>query len=244
VRADTKPIELDLLMRFNVYKRRDRVRNACKFFLAAVPAAASAKVTVSTYYDGDPKAENSSPEKARLEWSALLGGSGGDVVDDLQSRIEPDVRQVKVGGDIRLRFTLAHVDPTQVNSGQFGRRFSNVAVWDGKYSNGYRNHGFEVRQPDGTTIFLQPKEILNWDKNIPHLVTIPTNGTYVLPNWVEGETYKSLKALGLAATQIGVYIITGIYSETGDLTADGQVEPRLTWGGRIASNTIKVEVAP
>ena len=161
----------------------------------------------------------------------------------LQAKIEPRERRVKSAAISRLRFTLEHVDPMQVNVGQFGRRFPNLAVWDGKYSNGYRNYGFEVRQPDGTTVFLQPKEILDWDKNVPHLVSIPANGSYVLPNWVEGRLPSRSWRWGSHHARRRLHHHRDL-TESGDLATEGSAEPRLTWGGRIATNTIKVEVAP
>ena len=66
---------------------------------------------------------------------------------------------------------------------------------------------------------------------------------YVLPGWVEADSFKSLKALGLDTTEPGDYSITGIYSETGAAAGPAQ-DPQPLWGGSIASNTVTVHVSP
>ena len=128
----------------------------------------------------------------------------------------------------------------QVKTGQFASQRDSVWVWDGKYSNGYRNFAFEVRTPDGESHYLRPKVIDNWDKNIPHPVEISAGKPYVLPGWTEESGTKSLKELGLDLTQPGVYSITGVYLENGGHDKDRDVE-RTLWGGNIATNTVTVK---
>jgi len=135
--------------------------------------------------------------------------------------------------------------PGKAKPERFGTTPKSVFVWDGKYSNGYRNHAFFVTTPDGKTTLLRPKVIADWDKNAPHPVAITAKGSYHLPNWVEGETLKSLKSLGLDTTIPGTYTITGLYEETGNKAENegGKArEATQMWGGSIISNTITVEV--
>ncbi|MBI5725232.1 MAG: HEAT repeat domain-containing protein [Planctomycetes bacterium] len=150
----------------------------------------------------------------------------GDIVDGLQGVIRAKDSKVKAGEDIQVEFKLQAVDKA-------------VVVWDGKYSNGYRNHSFEVRMPDGKTAVLRPGEKRAWDKNAPHPVEITKDKPYVLPEWVEGVTFKSLKTLGLDTSKPGKYVITGRYEEVGGVEGNVKI-----WGGSIATNSITVEVEP
>src|SRR6185436_13964962 len=78
-------------------------------------------------------------------------------------------------------------------------------------------------------------------KNIPHLVEVTMGRMYVLPAWVEGQTFKSLKELGLDTTQPGTYQITGVYMESAGKEPDEK--GRMAWGGELFTNTVRVEVA-
>ncbi len=76
-----------------------------------------------------------------------------------------------------------------------------------------------------------------WDKNAPHPVGIAPDKPYILPNWVEGDDYKSLKSLGVDATQKGNYKITGLYEETHQPIQNNNPE---IWGGVVRSNTLTI----
>jgi hypothetical protein len=171
----------------------------------------------------------------------VLGTDSGDIVDSLQGRIRAKSNTVKAGEDIPVEFELRFANPAVVKDGRFAREQDSVFVWDGKYSNGYRNHAFLVRTPDGESHLLRPKVIGAWDKNVPHPVEVKEGKPYVLPEWFEGKTFKSLKALGLDTSQPGTYSITGVYQETGSTGKAFGTECML-WGGEIATNTIVVEV--
>lgn len=230
--------ELDVVMSYRSY---ETIANTFNFLLVAVPKSKELTVAVSTYWPGSDT-PYATPDKARLEWKAAFGPDAGDIVDGLQGTIRAKNQTVKVGDDTLVEFTLKHIDPAVVKDGVFAKVFHQPpAVWDGKYSKGYRNHSFEIRTPDGSGLLLQPKVISNWDKNAPHPVDITAEKPYVLPEWMEGETFKSLKNLGLDAAKPGTYTITGIYSELGGQT-ERQGKPVTLWSGTMASNTITVEV--
>ncbi len=239
-----KPPALEVVMGYVIYKKRPQVVERCNFLVAAVPRLPRLDVTVSTYhpFNGGPYA---TPAKAMLEWRGVVGTDAGDVADGLRARIAVKAAKVRSGRDILARFTLEYADGAQVKFGQFVGRPGPAWVWDGKYSNGYRNHAFEVRGPDGKVHFLQPKEIRKWDKNVPHPVEVKAGKPYVLPEWFEGRFEKSLKALGLDTARPGMYQITGIYTEAGGparWNGADSTEHKL-WGGTVASNTVTVEVA-
>lgn len=208
-----------------------------KFIYAVIPATPEVRVTLTSL--------PTMADRARevTEFSALLGGKdGGDIVDGLHSTITPKAATIKAGDDILIDFALNRPDPGKAKPEQFGTTPESVFVWDGKYSNGYRNHGFFVTTPDGKTALLRPKVIDQWDKNAPHPVAITAKQAYHLPNWVEGDTRKSLKLLGLDTTTPGTYTITGLYEETGQEADNRQGGKTQMWGGSIISNTITVEV--
>jgi hypothetical protein len=159
----------------------------------------------------------------------------------LEGKISAKSSSVKVGEDILISFELqnskqkptAEFYPTKV------RDTHSIYVWDGKYSNGYRNYSFEVLTPNGKSYWLQPSKIREWSKNAPHLVEILPEKPYALPEWYEGEIFKSLKKLGLDTTQPGIYRITGIYSEVGN---DDPTSHKTAWGGELATAPIEVKV--
>jgi len=212
-------------------------RPSIKLIYAVLPATPKVNVTVTsspTHADRD---------RTVTEFLALLGGKdGGDIVDGLQAAISPKTATVKPGDDILIDFALHLADPGKAKPEQFGTTPTSVFVWDGKYSNGYRNHAFFVTTPNGKTTLLRPKEILQWDKNAPHPVEITANQPYPLPGWVLGDTRKSLKTLGLDTTTPGTYTITGLYEETAQEADNRKGGKTQMWGGSITTNTITVEV--
>jgi hypothetical protein len=236
-----KRIDLALVMTYVIYKKRDVENDTLKFFAVKLPKADMVNVRVIT------RTESQKPQESRNEYSALLGGEVGEVVDNLAAHIEPAAAQVEAGADIQVKFVIERIETAGAEvgpgGGAFARRFDNITVWDGKYSNGYRNHSFLVTDPAGKTAFLRPKVIGNWDKNIPHPEPVLVGKPYVLPAWREGEVYKSLKDLGLDTSAPGDYTITGVYTEAGALSIR-HLEPQLLWGGNIASNTVTVHVTP
>lgn len=232
-------VSVDLGMSYIIYKGKQQAAFAWKFIALPVPQAPEVKLSVATYHpmNGGPYP---TLEKARPEWSALLGKNAGDLVGNLQGNIEAKAAAVQKGDDIQIQFRLLFADPVTENDARFAAPKKSVAVWDGKYSNGYRNHGFLVKTPDGKTQMLRPKVINDWDKNAPHLVEIAAGKLYALPGWVEGQNFKSLKVLGLDTTQPGTYEITGMYVETASDEAD--TSGRTPWGGELYTNTLRVEV--
>ncbi len=233
--------DLQVVMSYIGYKQRERAIFSFNFVLVAVPRADRLKVSVSTYHpmNGGP---HPTPDQAALEWTKSFDQAAGDVADGLTAAIEPSANRVKVGEDIQFQFKLAFADGTVPPGGMFARKTEAAFVWDGKYSNGYRNHGFLVQAPDGRVSMLRPREILEWDKNIPHPVSISAGHPYVLPNWREGEDFKSLKALGLDTSKAGKYVISGIYQEEGGRSANEGDQAAPMWGGNIASAPVTVEV--
>ena len=206
-------------------------RPSIKFIFAIIPITPAVKITVTS------QPTHVDRQRIVTEFSAILGG---DIVDGLQATITPKAAAIKPGEDILIDVALHLADPGAAKHEQFGNTAKSISVWDGKYSNGYRNHAFFVTSPDGKTTLLRPKKIDQWDKNAPHPVQITATEPYHLPNWVEGDTHKSLKELGLDTTAIGTYTITGLYEETGEELAR-KVVVRM-WGGSIISNTVTVEI--
>jgi RNA polymerase sigma factor (sigma-70 family) len=208
-----------------------------RLIYAVIPAKPVVNVTVTS------SPTQADRDRTVTEFSALLGGKdGGDIVDGLQATITPKATTLKPGDDILIDFALHLADFGKAKPEHFGTTPTNVFVWDGKYSNGYRNHAFFVTTPDGKTTLLRPKEILAWDKNAPHPVEISAKEPYHLPNWAEGDTRKSLKALGLDTATAGTYTITGLYEENAQAADNRQGGKTQLWGGSIISNTITVEV--
>src|SRR5262249_16774864 len=136
---------LQVVMSYIIYKGRGEPAERLCFLLALVPRQPKLEVSVATYHphNGGPYP---SPEKAQFEWRTQLGDEAGDVVDELRAEITLADPKIKPGQDIQLKFTLRRGD-AEIAAGHFGRKIDAVEVWDGKYSNGYRNHGFEVRTP-------------------------------------------------------------------------------------------------
>ena len=233
--GDATTRDVDLLMSYIIYKQRGQPRNLWKIFAVPVAKASATRVSVSTYH---PMNGGSWPtaDKAFLEWQWTFSPKTGEAVGGLTGLIETKATTVKAGDDIRVLFTLLAADTGK--GGRFAPAPGSVRVWDGKYSNGYRNHAFVVVTPDGKTLTLSPKEIRNWDKNAPHLVKIAAGEPYVLPSWGDPLAPKSLKELGLDTSRPGVYTITGIYQESGKVEDPAAHAP---WGGALRTNTIRVE---
>jgi hypothetical protein len=238
--AGEKP-RLEVTMSYVIYKKRAEIVERLNFLLARVPTAPELDVTVSTYHpqNGGPYP---TPDKALLEWQGVVGSRAGDIANGLRARIEPAAAAVNTGIDLQMKFVLEFAGGPKVKDGHFASQVESVSVWDGKYSNGYRNHAFQVRTPDGKTVLLRPKEILEWDKNAPHPIAIAAGKPYVLPEWSEGHTLKSLAALGLDTSLPGKYTIVGLYEEL-SRTIERNGAKHEIWGGTIATNTVTVEVS-
>ena len=110
-----------------------------------LPRHARNAISVSTFHpqNGGPHPDL---QTAQLEWARTIAPDTCEAIGGLRATIaaSPDAP----GGDILIRFTLAADQAPRVRSGQFVRSTAPVYVWDGKYSNGYRNHAFEVTTPD------------------------------------------------------------------------------------------------
>jgi len=242
LKPDPKQTELDVVMSYIIYKSHVATPPKWNFLLVALPHSPSVKVTVGTYHPHNGGAYPT-PDKAQLEWSETFGPAEGDVVDGLRGTIRADKDAVKAGDDIPVEFKLDFDNSAAVKPWHFALKLGSAYVWDGKYSNGYRNHAFLVETPDGQSFFLRRPEQLEWRKNVPHPVEVAAGKPYVLPEWVEGKTFKSLKALGLDTSKPGVYRITGLYMETAGEGEDWRVKGKTPfWGGNIATNTIQVTV--
>ena len=128
-------------MGYIIYKQRAKVVNGCNFILAVVPQVKRLNVSVSTYHpmNGGPYP---TPDKGRLEWRGAVGSDAGDIVDGLQGVIEAASPMPSSGQDIEVKVTLRLAGEAFVNDGRFASTGEAVHVWDGKYSNGYRNHAF------------------------------------------------------------------------------------------------------
>ena len=234
--------ELAIVMSYIIYKSHAATAPKWNFILVAVPRARDLKVTVSTYHplNGGPYP---TAQKAHLEWAASITPRDGDVVDGLRGVLRPAAETVGAGEDIPVAFALEFDNAAAVHPGRFARRLECARVWDGKYSNGYRNHAFLVETPDGKTHLLRRPVQAAWDKNAPHPVEVRAGKPYVLPEWQAGRTHKSLKALGLDTRQPGVYTITGLYVETGgEGRAWGASKAAPMWGGSLATAPVRVTV--
>jgi len=227
--------QLDIVMSCPGSKERKKAFITFNTLLAVVPATHKLRVDVLTYH---PMVEGpfSTPDKAELEWSHTFGPDAGDWVDALQAHIEAKDTQANAGGDVLVQFTLRLANAAVVKDGHFAGSVDSVSVWDGKYSKGYRNHAFDVTGPDGKTIRIRPAVITAWDKNAPHPEEIRKDEPYDLPDWT-GETFRSLKGLGLDTSAAGTYTITGIYME-----GPGTEGETPMWNGTMRSNTITIEV--
>jgi len=201
------------------------------FGFATVPKAERVKVALSHF---DP---SGTIEDAYTLWAETFDASRGDVVDGLSAVITPKEKRIKAGADIlidlNLVFQIVKSFPWQHPPDNVWRE--SAFVWDGKFSQGYRNSAYLVAVPDGTTHLLRRPE-QKWAKNAPHLEEITAEKPYALPT-------QSVKELGLDTSKPGVYRVTAVYMESGGPgeTSDGKkVE---IWGGNIASGTVEVEVA-
>ncbi len=233
-------VDAQFAMSYIIYKqRRAMTLGVWKMLAVPVMKGAETRVSVSTFHpmNGGP---NPTIDKAQLDWEWTFNKDSGEAIGFLTAAIAPKAPAIKPGEDVLVKFTLSFASATKEKFGQFTRGTPDaIYVWDGKYSNGYRNHGFEVITPEGKTLTLRPKVIDQWDKNAPHPIAIKPGQPYTLPNWFEGQTQKSLKELGLDTTTPGTYTITGIYSEAGLPNGDNHGE---MWGGIVRSNTISIEV--
>lgn len=235
--ADANAPRLDVVMSYSIYKTLKQTVNAFNYLLVVVPATETLSVNVLTF-DAGGAGPHPTPDKAQLEWSRAFGPDAGDWVDGLEARIAAKAATVKPGQDVLVQFTLCFADPAVVQDGKFAIDANGIYVWDGKYSKGYRNHAFDVTGPDGKTVRLQPKA-RDWDKNAPHPEPVTKDKPYVLPGWT-GETFRSLKELGLDTATPGTYTITGVYQEKP--TDEPPKSPTAMWAGTARSNTIRVEV--
>lgn len=229
--------ELEVGLGFIIYKSHLEEPDVWTFLCVAVPRSPKLRLSVLSYHpmnDGPHK----TLDQAAPEWSATLDG---DHTGGLEATIRPEAAVVRPGDDIRIDFTLRFADRSQEGDRRFAPARDSVRVWDGKYSNGYRNHAFLVTLPDGTTKLLRPPE-REFDKNIPHLVELGKGRTYNLPEWVDGEHFKSLKSLGLDTTAAGTYRITGVYTEAAGGGDEPTAQGQKCWGGEIFTETVTVEV--
>lgn len=238
-RGDEKARQVDLAMSYIIYKGQRALRmGVWKVFAVPVAKAAETKVTLSTFHplNGGP---NPTIDKAKLEWEWTFSSKTGEAIGGLTAAIHPQAKTIKPGEDIQIQFTLALADAQKEKNGVFANPREVIHVWDGKYSNGYRNYGFIAQTPGGKMVELRPKRISDWDKNAPHPVEIKTGKSYILPGWREGDELKSLKALGLDTSVPGTYQITGIYQEQAEPI--GNDHPAM-WGGIVRTNTITIEI--
>jgi len=236
-------LELDLLMSYVIFKSH-APHPSFQFTLFAVPRTKQLKVSVSTYHPHNG-GKYETPETAALEWQAEFGEDSGDVIEGLTGKISSSQAKIAPGQDISLLFELGYREAAQVPDGRFATKAAGVQVWDGKYSEGYRNHAFLVTTPDGQTRWLRPEVQDKWDKNAPHPVRVTAAKPYALPNWAEGSRHKSLKELGLDTAQPGKYVITGVYMELGRVDDKPPLrDGAALWGGNLATNTLIIEVAP
>jgi len=232
----------EIVMSYIIYKSHVATPAKWNFILVALPQSPSVKVTVAAYHpmNGGPYP---TPDKAQLEWAKTFTPSDGDVVDGLSGLIRAGKDTVKAGEDILVEFKLEFDASADLKPWHFALKLDAAYVWDGKYSNGYRNHAFLVETPDGQSLMLRRPEQLAWDKNAPHPVEIAAGKPYVLPEWVEGKGFKSLKALGLDTSKPGLYRITGIYLATAGEAKDWRTGGNVAlWGGDLATNTLQVTV--
>ncbi|MCZ7644647.1 MAG: hypothetical protein M5U26_05065 [Planctomycetota bacterium] len=240
--GDDRRREVKFAMSYVIYKGKVQAAMAWKFCFAAVPLAETLNVSVGTYH---PMNGGLYPtlEKAREEWSAAFDAARGDLIDGVSALVTPKAAKIAAGEDIQAEFKLV-LHPHQAAPGdRFAADANEAWVWDGKYSNGYRNYGFLVETPDGKVLELRRPEQLEWAKNAPHPEPITGAKPYLLPDGQPGAI--SLKNLGLNTDVPGRYRITGLYAETAqDAKAwRGKEQDVRLWGGNLASNTFEVEVA-
>lgn len=235
-----KRVALDIAMSYIIYKSRGKVVNKFQFFAVPIAKREELALSISTYHPHNG-GMYPSLEKAHLEWTHTFTTEGGDVVDGLTAKLRPEVTTIKRGDDIRCEFQLQYHAVAKEKNGVYAQAAPSVFVWDGKYSNGYRNHSFLVEFPDGASKIFQPEE-KEFAKNIPHPVEVSEQKPYVLPEWFEGKTFKSLKQLGLETKLPGRYVVTGLYAEKGEIAETFKRDKVRMWGGRIASAPVAFEV--
>lgn len=232
---------LDLVMGYVIYKQREKAVSKLNVLITTVPRTQTLKVNVATYHplNGGP---HPTPDKALPEWSHTFGPDSGDMVDGLSAHVSAKDATVAPDQDILLTLTLKFTDEALVKDGHFASRgVTSATVWDGKYSNGYRNAWFIADTPDGGRMPLIPPEILNWDKNAPHPVEITAEKPYVVSSWATQT--KSLKTLGLETTRPGRYRVIAMYNEIGGPQKTSGDKSVTFWAGSIASSPITVTVA-
>jgi hypothetical protein len=240
VGGDEKRRDVEIGMSYIIYKQRRALpMGVWRAFAVPVPKAAATRVSVSTFHPMNG-GDHPTIDKARPEWEWTFSETAGDAVGGVTGVIEPKALTVNAGEDVAVKFSLTGDGAAKVKDGQFARAAAAAYVWDGKYSNGYRNHAFEVVTPAGKLLVLRPKVQNDWDKNAPHAVAIKAGETYVLPDWGDPTPFKSLKALGLDTTAAGVYVITGVYEQRPSPMPRGGTEDM--WGGVVRTNAVRVEV--
>ena len=237
--GDKAVADVQVGMSYIIYKQRRALSvGVWRLYAIPVPKAPVTKVSVHTFHpmNGGPYP---TLDKAQPAWAWTCSADTGEAIGFLTGTIAPKAKTVAPGADILVKFTLSFADGRAGQADQFTRSDATaVHVWDGKYSNGYRNHGFEVVTPDGKLHRLRPKAIDQWDKNAPHPIAVSAGKPCVLPNWAQGDVLKSLKDLGLDTAQPGAYAITGIYQQLGSPAGKG---PGM-WGGVLRTNTVVVTV--
>jgi hypothetical protein len=222
-------------MSYVLHKQRDRAVIRPSVLLFEAPANTMLHLTTFHPHNGGVYP---SFEKGLLEWSSWVGPDGGEAVGRLMVSIATSAKEIARGDDVKVSVRLA-LSTAEKAEGHFSRMPPALTVWDGKYSNGYRNHAFHIARPDGSEIIVRPPE-REFGKNAPRPVRITANEPYVLPEWFEGATEKSLRDLGERFDQPGTYRITGIYSQS---RGAENANPRLTlWSGEAWGNTLTVRV--
>jgi hypothetical protein len=164
-------------------------------------------------------------------WTA--DDKGRDAADGLQACLEVKQTAIKPGDDITLTMSLRNVLPAS------GTNF--IAVWDNKYSNGYRADFYLVVMPDGRSRILRRAVQEAWDKNIPTQIAIYPGKSWSLAGMANDVIVKSLKSFGLDTSQEGVYTVTGYYEANG-YQGDRVDRSSAFWGGQIATPPVEVRV--
>ncbi len=212
-----------------------------------VPKTKEFRLTTAQWVGASSPLLDAATARKDVTFDRTFAPEQGDVVAGLRGSIRAEKNEIQPGEDIKVEFKLEWDDANAGRKQAAACASQPVYVWDGKYSEGYRNHAFLVETPDGKTELLRRPGQLEWAKNIPHPVEIKDGNPYVLPGWIEGHTWKSLKALGLDTTKPGVYKVTGIYMETAEET-DGMAGRKpdggkyQMWGGNLAANTVAIRV--
>lgn len=241
--GDAKACDLKFVLGYIIYKKRGAEEFGWHFIFTAIPSAETIKVSLGRYHpqNGGP---NPTPDKAAPEWEWSTDASRGDAVDGLSAVIKPDAVKISAGADIQIEFKLEYHAIEAAAKMQLAGPVRSAFVWDGKYSNGYRNHAFLVETPNGKTQYLRRPVQNEWLKNMPHPVEVAPGKPYVLPGWRFDNTLKSLKELGLDTSAPGIYRITGLYMENASTAKDWANNNKevAIWGGNIASSTVSVEV--